>query len=272
MTNVSTHDPLSTPAFGRSIGSYFATALLIVCLAALAALFLFMAIDLHRASLWVSVPLWGLSAALMLAVLRALVMGLRRRWATGRFLATPAELAARRAKYLATVGAGKPLAPQAKYWILPLAVLSALAYFGTLVAVAAFRQCECSHWLMALLLILSATFLLPPGVFIFKAVQRRIRTGHFLPTEEELAKLRARCARPPSGWQRIGSAVVWTLVAIMWTLTAWRGHAHPSQWIVAGVNWLAAAVWIWRAIHPARLACSTFTENTHQPSSGAPLG
>jgi hypothetical protein len=215
--------------------------------------------ELHQISLWVSAPLWIFSAVVTLAIFRGLFRGLRRKWKTGRFSVSPAELAARRADSIARMGAGKPLGPQLRRWSLPLFVLAMLTYFAVLVAVIAFRVRPCSLRLTGLTLAISATLLFLPGRFLYKAVRRRFETGYFMPSEAEIAKSRARSAKPRSARVARLEAGAWMLVALLWTYIAWRDstrhtHLHSLHGPIIGNDWFFAAMYWFMAIPSFRRA------------------
>ncbi|MBB6144841.1 hypothetical protein HNQ77_002797 [Silvibacterium bohemicum] len=264
MTDISPHDALVPPT-GQGQSKSPISFIILVASLILMILGLFdISRDLNRISLWVSAPLWIFSAVVTLAIFRALFLGLRREWKTGRFLMPSAEIAARRTNSIARMGAGKPLGPQLRSWSLPLFFLAMLTYFAVLAAVVAFRKCPSSPGFTGLMLAISAAFLFLPGRFLYKAVRRRFETAYFLPSEAEIAKSRARSAQPRSARGAQLEAGAWTLVSLLWTYGAWRHytrhlHTHSTQWsitesdwVVAAIYWLIAIPSLRRALRPAQ--------------------
>ena len=205
------------------------------------------------------------SGLLMLAAGSWMFSLLRRKWKTGRFLLTRDEAMAKHAEYRKKMGAGKPLGPQAKYWIFPLVLMAVL--FGLGVGAIVASTCTCSDGsqfslrLRLLLWALAATLMVLPGWFAFKTIQRKVKTGSFLPSQEELAKARAKCAAPKPLKQRILLAALYWLVAILWTIPVFRGHPHSGSsvfppWTLAALWWLAAAVWTAQIFRPSRPQCA----------------
>jgi hypothetical protein len=219
------------------------------------------ALILSDLSLWVRGPMFALSGLLMFGALRLAWSPLSRKWKTGRFLLTRAESAAKQAEYRAKMGAGKPFWPQAGFWILPLGFIAFFLGLGILAIVAATSICGCndkhSYWLAILLWLLAATLLFIPGWFFYKAIRRKLKSGSFLPSEEELAAARARCRKPKKLWQRITTAALWWFVAIIWTdMAIGRPHHWSSAWIVVGISSLTALIWTWQIFRPSPPQCS----------------
>lgn len=211
--------------------------------------------------LWIRGPLFTIAALLMFGALRLAWSPLRRKWKTGRFLLTRAESAAKQAEYRAKMGAGKPFWPQAGFWILPLGFIAILLGLGFLAIVAATSICGCndknSYWLAILLWLLAAALLALPGWFFYKTIRRKLKSGSFLPSEEELAAARARCAKPKKLRVRIISSVLWWFVAIVWTdIAIGRSLHRSSAWVVAGLSCLAALIWTWQIFRPSPPRCA----------------
>jgi hypothetical protein len=120
------------------------------------------------------------------------------------------------------------------------------------------------------LLAIAALLLFLPGWFAFKTIQRKLKTGSVLPSQEELAKARAKCATPKSLRQRILFAGMYWVAAILWTLPILRGHHSQSQvlspWILAALWWFAAILWTWQVFRPSKPQCSLSIEPEDQPA------
>jgi hypothetical protein len=227
------------------------------------------------APLWLRGPLFLASAALMILTLCIVVPPLHRKWEKGRFLMTRAEAAAKRAEYRSQMGAGKPLWPQARFWAVPCVLVLMLASFGVFALAGALMRCDCSRRFSGLLLLLAAVLFLLPGMFAFKAVRRKIKSGSFLPSQEELDKARARCAQPKSLRQRIWLAALWSFNALLWTGTALgRLHRHTatsSTWVVVAVTWMAAVLWIWQVFRASPPQCSLSITPDRQTPPDSPI-
>jgi hypothetical protein len=117
-------------------------------------------------------------------------------------------------------------------------------------------------------------FLVVPILFLFKSIQRKLKTGSILPSQEELDKTRAGCGKPKLLWQRIALAALWCFVAIMWTDSAINRQHHPGPaWLAAALSWLAALIFSWQVFRPSTPPC-VLPEAPKQPQSppDAPLG
>ena len=220
-----------------------------------------LALALSELSLWIRGPFFALAALMFFGALYMAYTPLRRKWKTGRFLLTRAESIAKQAEYRAKMGAGKPFWPQAGFWVLPLGFIAFFLGLGILAIVAAVSICGCNDkdsYRIAILLWLAAVILLAlPGWFLFKAIRRKLKSGSFLPSEEELAAARARCRKPRKLWQRITTAALWWFVVIIWTDMAIGRHHHwSSAWMVAGISLLAALIWTWQIFRPSPPQCA----------------
>jgi hypothetical protein len=220
-----------------------------------------LALTLSDLSLWIRGPFFALAALMIFSALRLAWSPLRRKWKTGRFLMTRAESVAKQAEYRAKMGAGKPFWPQAGFWVLPLGFIAFFLGLGILAIVGAVYICGCndkdSYRLAILLWLVAAALLSLPGWFLYKAIRRKLKSGSLLPSEEELAAARARCAKPKKLWQRILPAVLWWFVAILWTdMAIGRSHHQSSAFMVAGLSWLTAMIWTWQVFRPSPPQCS----------------
>jgi hypothetical protein len=85
---------------------------------------------------------------------------------------------------------------------------------------------------------------------IFKAVRRKLKTGSYLPSEEELAAPRLRCGQPQSLWTCMMMASIMLLNAILQTdIALGRLHRHASisnSLVLACIWWGLSFFWIWR--------------------------
>jgi hypothetical protein len=195
-----------------------------------------------------------------------------RRIRTGRFFFTPAETAAKRARIRERMGAEKPFWPQARIWLPGWIFLSILAVFGVAVLTEAFRFCQCGLTPALLLAALGVTLLALPGWYAFKAARRKVKSGSFLPSQQDFDQARAKCAQPKPLRQRILLAGLYWIVALMWTWSAFERH-RPYHGLfgsasgAAAMWWVAAAVWTFQVFRPRAPQCSL---DLNQPPSIRP--
>jgi hypothetical protein len=188
------------------------------------------------------------------------VSPLRRKFKTGKFLLSRAEAAQKTAKSWNKLGAGKPLWPQVWLWLLPV-LFSAFVLWAAGLGIAAAWCCRASLSGQWIALVALAVVLLAAGLaYPFIAIRRKIRTGSFLPSQEELAVRRARCAKPASFKQRLLTAALWWVSAILWSVAHGRNHMHHdgafSPWFMAGLVWLTVAIWTFRVFRPSESQCA----------------
>lgn len=183
-----------------------------------------------------------------------------RRIRTGRFLLTRAEVLAKRAKMRDHLGAGKPFWPQARIWLIGWVLLSIVTAFGIAALVAAARL-KCKLPGTILLAALGFALLALPGLYVFKAIRRKRKTGSFLPSMEDLDKARAKCAQPKPIWLRILVAGTYWITALVWTIPALTRHTSHhrtfgSSWALPAMWWMMAAIWTWQIFHPRLPQCA----------------
>ena len=213
-------------------------------------------LDLHHphAPLLIRFPLFAL-AGLVLTVPVAIVWAfLSRKLRVGKFFFTRAETAARHAERISKMGGGKPFWPQAKYWWLLALMLVGFCLASLLCIGAVEDLCPCpdSKWLRIILYWLAGLCLVPPAWTLFKALRRKRKSGFYLPSAEELAAARMKCARPRPLWWRILISAIFWFDAVLYTDTA-ISHNHIDnssganlhRWIGAVAWWLIAALWTW---------------------------
>lgn len=203
---------------------------------------------------WYQGPLMLIVALLMWLALGVSVSALRTKRKTGRFLPSPAEAARRANESWKKLGAGKPLRAQLWLWLLPSLLSAFLLWLGGIAVSLAFT-CECAPPDRSGIAILSAAALITCGglAYPFIAARRKLRTGSFLPSEEELAKRRARRAKPAPLWQRIFTAACWWSLAITWTLSAVHRHHSNSPIppeLQAGLAAFIAVIWTLQLFNP----------------------
>lgn len=222
---------------------------------------------------WIRAAMFSLAVLIVALPIYLIAVMLHRKCKTGRFLLSPAESAAQRARIHAKMGAGKPFLPQAKYWSGLIFLLVLCGIGATAAIVAAIKLCGCpdTHGIRILLLSLAAVCLFPPGLVLFGAIRRKRKTGYYLPSQEDLAAARAKCGMPKPLWQRILLPVMFSINGVLYTTSA-LSHNHightPSyeRWALAAVWWLLTAVWIMQAFRPSTCAIQSPPDTTPSPS------
>jgi hypothetical protein len=99
-------------------------------------------------------------------------------------------------------------------------------------------------------------------VGLYTAIQRKLRSGKFLPSKKEYAEARARWRNPRPLWPRIMTALFFWLFAVIFTVwTLGNARHHPTvcnclpwfdRFVCAGglglaatlLMWLAALIWV----------------------------
>lgn len=200
----------------------------------------------------------GLMVFLFLFVITAL---LHKRWKTGRFLPTPAEREKKRNEYLEKVATGKPIG-----WTVGREVFRIIFFstFCTIPLLIAFpygsisrltAQHGRSNFPLIMLLVLAGISLGIPSFFLFKIMCRKVKTGSFLDSRDESAKMRDRYTRPVPLWKRILIAVAFLSIAVLATVIPVFNHlSHQTildlQIWVPAPFWFMAAFLTWQLFRP----------------------
>jgi len=211
--------------------------------------------------IWFQLPLLTISGILMGIAVWLVISPLRRKFKTGKFLLSGAEAAQKAAESWNRFGAGKPLRPQVWLWLLP-ALFSAFLLWIAGLGIAAVWCGSASSRGQQIALVALTTALLAGGLaYPFIGIQRKIRTGSFLPSQEELAARRARCAKPASLKKRLLTSATWWVSAILWTDVAAHSNHYGaiSPWFTAGLMWITAALWTFRFFRPTASQCASPT-------------
>ncbi len=109
--------------------------------------------------------------------------------------------------------------------------------------------------LLILILLLFATVLALPAWYIFKTIRRKLKTGSVLPSQEEIAKARARSRKPQPLWFRILMANVIAFNAGMFTSFSIAAHIRhstpdlPWGWIAPFMLFMAV-FFAWQVFRP----------------------
>lgn len=150
---------------------------------------------------WMPVPSQRvLGPLLVVLVVEMLLLGLvgigRALWRkqkTGRFTCSYAEGVEQWRTKFQAYGPGKPFWPQSSYWLGPAYLILLLITFLILVLAVnkALWDLGClptpAIWFAAaILLAVSALLLFFPVHFVYRTLRRKVKTGSFLPTEEEM--------------------------------------------------------------------------------------
>ena len=207
-------------------------------------------------------PLLALFGLVVLLYLYAVFEILRRKWTTGRFLATRAESMARQDAMWSKLGAGKPLRPQIWFVIFPvifLAILSVLVILPVFLLKSS--PGPLPRQVLILPVVLIALILFMIAWYVFKAIRRKLKTGSFLLSQEEIAKARARYRKPQPPWFRIFAAAMNVLAAEIMTMIPvidYIRHRSPDYfWCGMAVFWwLMAAFWTRQVFRPSQPLCA----------------
>jgi hypothetical protein len=217
-------------------------------------------------------PLLVIFGLVVLLYLYLVIELLRRKWTTGRFLVTRAEAMARQEATWSKLGAGKPLRPQIWFVIFPVIFLAVFL----VLAILTFSLLRSSpgplpQHISIPIVVLIALILILPAWYIFKTIRRKLKTGSFLLSQEEIAKARARCRKPPPLWLRIFSASVNLLAAEIMTIIPvidYLRHKSPDNfWCGMAVFWwVLAAIWIRQVFRPSQPLCA-LPEGQEEPQT-----
>jgi hypothetical protein len=170
-----------------------------------------------------------------------------RRWIrTGSFAASPEEIEARRVRYQATVGFGKPLLPQLGFWAFPAVLTLGLIYAECLVGMLVKMFARVSWQAVAVELFLGLFLLIFFGWVLVIAVRRRWKTGSCWPSEEEW---RAVQTRPISRRRRVLMTLAFLFAPIVFTGSAIVSPGRGGlPWVTAAIWWWFAGMMIWRHV------------------------
>ena len=198
------------------------------------------------------IALWGVMTALLVFMIALL---LHRKWKTGRFILTRAEMLAKQDEVWNKLGAGKPFGPQAKYYAVVAVFAAVLLSFAAFPI--ALLKSGCFTRPTTPLVILFATILFLPGWLLFKMIRRKVKTGSVLPSQEEIAKARARSRKPASLWSRIVAANVMAPNAGLWTSGLIRDHIRHRtpedfSWLLTIFWWFFTAFWMSQVFRPIK--------------------
>jgi thioredoxin-related protein len=200
----------------------------------------------------------GLMAVLFLVLIAAL---LNQRWKTGRFLPTPAEREERRNAYLDKAATGKPIGLKVGREAFQLIFFTTFCTIPLLIAFP-YRSISRltslhvrSNFPLIMLLALAGISLGISSFFLFKIVRRKVKTGSFLDSPDESAKMRDRYTRPVPLWKRILIAVASLSIAVLATVIPMSNHrSHQTivdLWVwVPAPFWFMAAFSIWQLFRP----------------------
>ena len=201
-------------------------------------------------------PLFALLGLMVFLYLLLVGVLLHRRWTTGRFILTRAEAMAKQDAVWNKLGAGKPFRPQAKYYavlVILLAIFPVMAILPiSLLKIFGGRP---PLSLLILILLLFATILALPAWYVFKTIRRKLKTGSVLPSQEEIAKARARSRKPKPLWLRISIANVMAFNAGMFTSISIAAHIRhrtpdiPWDWMAPFMLFMAV-FFAWQVFRP----------------------
>jgi thiol-disulfide isomerase/thioredoxin len=215
-------------------------------------------VDLSRkiTSFEMRLPLLAAFGLVVLLYLFVAVVLLHRKWTTGRFMMTRAQAIAKQEAAWNKLGAGKPFRPQAKYYAV-LVIVLAIFPIMAIIPISLLRSFNGRPplSLLILILVLFATILALPAWLLFKMIRRKLKTGSMLPSQEEIAKARARSRRPRPLWIRISMANVMALNAGMLTSFSISDHIRhrgPEFFWLAAFMWFLAVFFAWQVFRPVQ--------------------
>lgn len=196
---------------------------------------------------------------------------LHRKWTTGRFLVTRAETMAKQDAMWSKLGADKPLRPQLWYVILPVILLAVLSVLAILPVSLLNSPGKLPHYILILTIVLIASILYLPAWYVFKTIWRKLKTGSFLLSQEEIAKARTRRRTPQPLWLRIFTASMSVLAAEIMTIIPvmdYLQHKSPDYfwWGVAVFWWFMAAIMIRQVFRPIQ-PLSALAEELEEPQT-----
>jgi hypothetical protein len=217
-------------------------------------------VALKFSSPWMSVPLLVLAGLVTIGAFTPVVLLLRRRWKTGRFMPTRAERMRRFEERMNNLEAGKPVGSEAMQWLV-LGILVTVVLCVAIPAIALLNNMgagQLSHGERTLVRsLLIVLFVMPAGV-LYQQIRRKLKTGSFRLSKEEVAKIRARLYKPQSLGRRILTVNVMALSVGIFTaqpiLDLLRHRApNPLSW-VAAIAWGGIAfMMIVQVFRPAKL-------------------
>lgn len=205
--------------------------------------------------LGIQIPALVIALLIEALALWLLFVPIRCKIQTGRFFRTRAET-------LQRVGEAQNRPPSPRLLIAPTLLTFFFLCFSVMGFSMAWHLRNAPHAIGLALLVVA---LLPTWIaFVpwFQFVRRKLRTGRFLPSQEELAQRRAKCAKPTSRPARAVAAIAWCFSASMWTFVAIaRYHHHPhgstfSPWITASITWVTAGIYVWQFFRPRTPPCA----------------
>lgn len=193
----------------------------------------------------------------------------KRKLSTGRFLLRRSEVPQRREETMAKLGAGKPLRPQIGFWLLPLGLSIFLLAAAAAILGERSSWCDCDPRVRWLFYGFAGILAALGSIYPAMCVWRKVKTGHFLLSNEKIRARMARCGKPAPKWQRITvAAIFWFDAALFTYRPIHRAHASAISWIAALVWWVVAALWTIRAIRPSQRPCAW---NDEEQAKGQPV-
>jgi hypothetical protein len=187
---------------------------------------------------------------------------LRRKWTTGRFTVTRAEAMAKQEAMWNKLGAGKPLRPQIWFVMGPIILLAFFLVVAILpISLLSHLGSRPPLFLLILIVFLSATILALPAWFLFKTIRRKLKTGSFLLSQDEIAKFRARTRKPvPVGSSILTASSMWMIAGTMIAtqITAYRHLRTPETytWGIAALCLGVSFLWILQVFRPFKPLCA----------------
>ena len=165
-------------------------------------------------------------------------------------------------------GPGKPFWPQSQYWVIRTVVSLFLIALAGMWQVGFRAVWQCDRSIETMFPMLSVILLIPVFWFLFVDIRRKIKTGSFLPTPEEMRKNRTRAIRPIKQSTEILNANLWVLasaISLQGQIVHYLHHGAVNFiWLVLSLFWVVLAIlWIGRVLAqkiPPKSAMQTMLE------------
>lgn len=137
-----------------------------------------------------------------------------------------------------------------------LAVLS-LALFSRLIVHESARLHQLwsspeSRQILLMVLAMPILFMIIPSILLFRMCRRKLKYGTFLPSGEELRRVRVRRKRPKVLWKRVTVAVCYWGIASTSTMSAVESsHGTAFRWGMAAFMWMVAILFTISIFQPS---------------------
>ena len=204
----------------------------------------------------------ALQGELLLAILVVLVRRVLQKRKTGSFILSYTDQVEQwRTKY-ENYGPGKPFLPQSSYWLTSIFLALVLLTFDAILFYLWYSIWQLAgitsslNWFfIVLILLLLAVPLLFPLWFVFSTLRRKVKTGSFLPTTEEMRNryvkifknARNSSVSSQQSWGPILLANLYCFVAMLFLFTPIEKHLRHRP-ISFFDTWMLPLCWVFMAV------------------------